>query len=271
MTLREMLHKDFGIDLPIAGGWGQSADDPIVLTSQDPGEAALVQLEIARRIYGVQGWYWRQIDRTSAGVVGADVEKFSSEVKYIEGDQVVTEKRNLYFDFSSVIIADDARLENPSVPVGPPAELNFPRQIGWFHFDGITNNEPEHPGLGVSVAYSAPKAKMMVYAYDKGISNQIRDRPDESAYSEYAQAIADFRSVNPEARPAREHEQGGVRLTIFENGEILSVVLVSPFRDFFFKLRLTLDDRSEQYMVDCVMSTLANFVSMVGTSNQTKH
>ena len=110
MTLREMLHKDFGIDLPIAGGWGQSADDPILLTSQDPDEAALVQLEIARRIYGVQGWYWRQIERTSAGVVGADIEKFSSEVKYIEGDQVVTEKRNLYFDLSSVIIADAARL-----------------------------------------------------------------------------------------------------------------------------------------------------------------
>jgi hypothetical protein len=43
MTLREMLHKDFGIDLPIAGGWGQSADDPIVLTSQDPDEPALVR------------------------------------------------------------------------------------------------------------------------------------------------------------------------------------------------------------------------------------
>jgi hypothetical protein len=33
--------------------------------------------------------------------------------------------------------------------------------------------------------------------------------------------------MNPEARPAREYEQGGVRLTVFENGEILSVVLVS--------------------------------------------
>ena len=55
MILREMLHKDFGIDFPIAGGWGQSADDPIVLTSQDPDEAALVKLEVARRIYGVQG------------------------------------------------------------------------------------------------------------------------------------------------------------------------------------------------------------------------
>jgi len=271
MTLREMLHKDFGIDLPIAGGWGQSADDPIVLTSQDPDEAALVQLEIARRIYGVQGWYWRQIERTFAGVVAADVEKFSSEVKYIEDDQIVTEIRNLYFDLSSVIVADEAHLENPSVPVGPPAELNFPRQIGWFHFDGLTNNEPEHPGLGVSIAYSAPKAKMMIYAYDKGLSDQINDRPDESASSEYAQAIADFRSMNPEARPAREHEQGGVRLSIFESGQILSVVLVSPFRDFFFKLRLTLDDRSEQFMVDCAMHTLSNFVSMVGTSNQTKH
>lgn len=220
MTLREMLRKDFGKDLPISGGWGQSADDPIELLSHDAKEAALVQLVIARSIYGVQGWYWRQIERTSAGVVGADIEKFSSEVKYIEGDQIVTEKRNLYFDLSSVIIADDARLENPSVPVGPPAELNFPRQIGWFHFDGITNNEPEHPGLGVSVAYSAPKAKMMVYAYDKGISDQIRDKPDESAHSEYVQAIADFRSMNPEARSAREHEQGGVRLTIFENGHL---------------------------------------------------
>lgn len=48
MTLREMLLKDFGKDLPISGGFGQSAEDPIVLTSKSAMDAATTQLEVAR-------------------------------------------------------------------------------------------------------------------------------------------------------------------------------------------------------------------------------
>ncbi len=47
MKLREMLLKDFDKDLPISGGFGQSADDPIILTSKNAMGAASTQLEVA--------------------------------------------------------------------------------------------------------------------------------------------------------------------------------------------------------------------------------
>jgi hypothetical protein len=271
MTLREMLQKDFGVDLPITGGLGQSADDAIKLNTQDPDEAAQFQLEIARCIYGLQGWYWRQVERVSAAVAGRVIEKFSSEVKYTEDDKIVTEKRNLYFDLSLVDTNYGPHLENPPISVGPLTSVNLPRQLGWFHFDSLTNNETYYPGLGVSVGYSAPSAKMTIYAYDKGLRDEIQVRPYESAYLEYIQAIADFRSMNPEARPVQEQEQDGARLTIFETNDILSIVLVAPYQDIFLKFRLTLNGYDEQYVVDCVMHTVSDFLSIVRRSCQSKH
>ena len=264
MMFREMLYQDFGKKFPIAGGWGQSAKDPILVVMQSPEEAALVKLEITRTIYGALGWYWRQIERVSVAVDSGYVEKCSFEVKYLENDQVVTAVRNLYFDLSIVNIADGLHLEDPSILVGPPAKINFPMQLGWFHYDGLTNNESVHPGLGVSLAFSAPYAKMTIYAYDKGLAEKIISEPDASANLEYIQAVADFRSANPEARLAREYGQDGKRLSIFESERTVSLVLVLPYKDFFFKLRATLEGGREQYMVDCVMDTVSILAFMVG-------
>jgi hypothetical protein len=264
MKLREMLLKDFDKDLPISGGFGQSADDPIILTSKNPMEAATTQLEVARCVYGINGWYWRAIERLPVEGPMGRVEKLTSEVKYAEGDQIITEKRSFYFDLSEVDLPMAEALPGARVPLGHPAQLGLPWQLGWFHFDGLINNEEMSPGLGLSVAYSAPMAKMTIYAYDKEMSKSILDDPDGSALAEYHQAISDFESMNPSATVMREHEEAGTRLKLYESGDTLSAVLVAPFRNFFFKLRLTLEASNEPFMVDCAWFTIATFGSMVG-------
>ena len=62
MTLREMLLKDFGKDLPISGGFGQSAEDPRVLTSKSAIDAATTQLEpTPMQLALVRGHRWLAI------------------------------------------------------------------------------------------------------------------------------------------------------------------------------------------------------------------
>lgn len=41
MDLGQMLLKDFNKNLPISGGFGQSIDEPILITTSNPDDAAL--------------------------------------------------------------------------------------------------------------------------------------------------------------------------------------------------------------------------------------
>ena len=267
MDLKQMLLDDFGKNLPIAGGLGQSVEDPIRLTTSDPTQAGLAQLEIARCIYGINGWYWRVTESAAEPSSTGPVEKFSSEVKYVEADEIVTEKRNFYFDISAVDIPKGQQLPDVRVPLPRMEGLGLPWQLGWFHFDGLIDNEIDHPGLGLSVAYSAPQAKMTIHVYDKGMGEQIKGDPDGAAKVEYLQAISDFESMNPTAQPIREHEDSGVRLKIYDSGELLSAVLVAPFQNVFFKLRLTLEASNEPFMVECAWFTITSFAAMLGKSD----
>lgn len=270
MDLKQMLLDDFGKNLPIAGGLGQSVDEPIQIMTSDPVQAGLAQLEIARCIYGINRWYWRATESMAVPSSTGPLEKFSSEVKYVEGDKIVTEKRNFYFDISAVDIPKGQQLSNVSVPLPRMAGLGLPWQLGWFHFDGLIDNEIDHPGLGSSVAYSAPQAKMTIYVYDKGMGEQIEVDPDAAAKIEYLQALSDFESMNPTAQPIREHEDGGVRLKIYDSGEVLSAVLVAPFQNIFFKLRLTLEASNEPFMVECAWFTITSFAAMLGKSDESR-
>jgi len=268
MDLKQMLLDDFGKSLPIAGGLGQSVDEPIRITTSDPVEAGLAQLEIARCIYGINGWYWRATESTTVPSSTGALEKFSSEVKYVEGDKIITEKRNFYFDISGVDISPGQQLPDVHVPIPRTAGLELPWQLGWFHFDGLIDNEIDHPGLGLSVAYSAPEAKMTIYVYDKGMGEQIKFQPGAAAKLEYLQALSDFESMNPAAKQIREHEDGDVRLKIYDSGEVLSAVLVAPFQNQFFKLRLTLEAIDEPFMVECAWFTITSFAAMLGKSDE---
>lgn len=123
------------------------------------------------------------------------IEKMSCEIKFIEGDQVITETRNFYFDLSAVRLQSDEVLPNTYVSLGDRFGVSLPWQLGWFHFDRLIDNETDNPGLGMSVAYSAPEAKLMIYAYDKEQSQTIIDQPDESVLKEFNQATKDFEVV----------------------------------------------------------------------------
>jgi hypothetical protein len=263
-----MLFKDFKKNLPISGGFGQSVEEPIVITTSDPDDAALTQLEVARCIYGFNGRYWRLLERTAVPTTVGRIDKMSCEIKFIEDDQVITETRNFYFDLSAVELRSDEALPNTTIPLGERFAARIPWQVGWFHFDRLIDNEIDNPGLGMSVAYSAPEAKLMVFAYDKGQSQAIIAQPDESAAEEFNQSTRDFEIVHPSAVVLREYKHQGVRLKTYDENNVFSVVLVVPFRDFFFKLRLTLDSANEAYMFECAWSTVMTFASMVSNNEK---
>lgn len=169
MSLKEQFLADYGKDLPIDGGSSQALLDPIKLTTADSDLASMTMLEVMRYTYGALGWYW-QVVQWDLVPNGADnVERVTVLTKHELGTDLVTERRNLYFDMSSICDRADRPRTIPMVRLPVQRKMSLPWQLGWFHFDRLLDNSAVDPGLGVSVAYSAPRAKMMVYVYDKGV------------------------------------------------------------------------------------------------------
>ena len=254
---------DFGRDLPITGGFGQSPHDPIVLTTLDSSVASDTIVDVLKCIYGTLGWHWQIVQWDSAEPGAGFVEKVSVTVRYALETEVVTERRSLYFDVSHGKGRSQGAHTIPTVLLPLDPKVNMPRQIGWFHFDECIDNRHVDSRLGISAAYSAPQSKMMIYAYDTGDGRADEAGSNERTRLEYQKAIADFDSFNPTADPLREYTHGGAFFKAYDVGEAFSIVLVAPLGPLFLKMRLTLEAGNETFIVECAWSTVETFIKLV--------
>ena len=264
MSLQAQLKADFGKDLPISGGLGQTVLDPIKVMTADRELASVTMLDVMRCIYGSLGWHWLVLQWDIASAETGHIEKVTARVKHAKGTVVITEQRSLYFDVSAVKDRTVGRHTFPIVRLPLPTRMNLPRQIGWFYFDGLIDNTTVDRGLGVSVAYSAPHAKMTIFVYDKGLGDSIQTDPDGCAKLEFEQAVLEFESVSRDAIVVHEHEERGVRIRLYETEGVMHAVAMAPFNEYFFKMRLTQEDSHEKFLVDCAWQTISTFALLVG-------
>lgn len=259
--LREMLLRDFGKDLKISGGSGNSIEDAIVIEVQSAHDASWIEMEVAGCIYGRLGWHWKAIGRTKMPDCPVHIEKLSCEVRYIEGDQVVTEKRNFYFDLSKVNLAGQDITPSCGVNLGAGTGMGLPYQLGWLHFDQLTNNEDTQAGMGVSAAYSAPATKATIYVYNNGLQD-ISSGNTEQLKSEFASARFDFLSFNHQAKQIAERFDDNLMFTAFEIGTAYSIITLSAVGNHFFKVRATLDPSNEKYTFECLWDSVNTILAM---------
>lgn len=256
--IRESLLRDFGKDLSISGGMGGSIDDPIIVDEQSPNDASWTKMEVIRCIFARMGWHWRVEARSRVG----RLEKLCCEVKYPEGDQVITEKRNFYFDLSNIEIHDDDVTPTCGVNLGEGTGIGLPYELGWFHFDKLTNYEENQPGAGVSAAYSAPATKATIYVYNKGIEDI--DSSNELVFDrEFESALSDIAKIHSNAMKIAERRDRNLFLSAFEIGPSYSIVTLSVVRGNFFKVRATLEEPNEQYAFECLWDSVNLILSML--------
>lgn len=261
--LRDLLNSDFDIDLPISGGMGNAESDPIVIETDDPQAASLVQMQVARCIYGRLGFHWKVIDKSFTENPEKWVEKLTSENVYPEGDQLITERRALYFDISASQAGAKHGTPYCVVPLGELYGIRLPYELGWLHFDGLTDYEERAPGLGISAAYSNPSAKATIYVYNKG--NPIIDfeRTPDLLHSEMNAAVGDLLRRNPNAKESASRQHQNVFFMSFEIDDTYSAVMLSALNNQFFKVRATLSSPVEKYNFDCLMQSLSFITSLL--------
>lgn len=95
LTIRQQLKKDFGIDLPIIGGLGQSIDDPILI---DPNykDWSDVEYTYIRLINTALNRSWKVVKTNLIEHNGRKIDQLKLEV---EGDKA--NFYNYYFDVTS--------------------------------------------------------------------------------------------------------------------------------------------------------------------------
>jgi hypothetical protein len=198
MALHDMLFRDWGTDLPIRGGYGQSRQDPIIITATDPETVALTQMLTIQGLGRGRRVFWRSLDRVLLGNEWPQIEQFKIETVELTKTEIITQTESYYFDVSAMNDLHRKWSVSPVISHRDTSGLVFPFEIGWVHFDGSANNESEVPGLGFSFQYKAPSINFTVYVYDLGRTDISDDATDQVVRDEFEAADRDIVKVNPE-------------------------------------------------------------------------
>jgi hypothetical protein len=256
-TLRDMLYRDFGYELKITGGFGQSRNDPIVITDSNPDIASVTEMLVLRGIGKGRGVLWKTSARTLMNHEGAQLEQVKIETKTVSGTEITTQRENYYFDVSTAIFQSES-LPTASAFKHPEIELAFPYEIGWLHFDSLTDNEKLKNGLGQTIAYGAPGIKATIYVYDKGYGDILKDDNINILKNEFESSISDLMRINPGAKTLSEaSNDNGFFQQRFLIGEDISIVALMLRKGKFVKLRTTFI--KDPLLNDIVNETLSEF------------
>jgi hypothetical protein len=243
VPLHDLLLRDWGTELPIRGGYGQSREEPIVVTTPDAESTALTQVLVLRGFGRGRGVFWRTITHALLGDQWPGIEQFKIETIELTDNQIVTQTENYYFDVSSMIAAHGQSQALPIIVHRDVSGLTFPFEIGWLHFDNSENNESDTPGLGHNLHYKAPGIICSLYVYDRGrtgipdnVADDVIRIEFESAASEIATARPDF-AVWPDQATSQDYLARFYK--VGDDGREASLLLLTTSRGRFVKARMT--------------------------------
>ena len=267
MNLKQQLFKDFNIDFPISGGSGCSISDPIIIHSSNPQEVLYIEFLYISCIYKAIGQCWRNTDIIREYNADHLIDKFKLDVKFLEGESVVEEKRNIYFSVDPTLGNLSTKMCYVSIPNS--FSLTVPFEIGWAHFDKITNEEESCPGTGFSLAYSFPQTEMTIYAYRGEYSSQDFLNKDYIINNEMKKSTDSIKFVYEEAKLLKNNSLGGIDCDFYELGGAYTAIAVTVLSNIILKLRITVYSE-EGFLWKCFHSTIASFLRMCSRSSNYK-
>lgn len=266
MDLRTFLERDFGSQLEIAGGYGQSQGDPIIVLNSNPIDASVTEMHVLRAIGKGRGMLWRTIARTSVEDSQRSLERIQIETMEVTESEVITQRENYYFDVS-MAVAPGAHLPTVIAFSDGRTKLVLPYELGWIHFDGITVYEPASAGLGQAISYGAPGIKATIYVYDMNRTD-IPFAIDESvALNEFEAAVSELTEVHPTAAQLHEFTRyKRLLIQTFRIDDCLTILALGIFRGKFVKLRLTHTD--DPILVNVVLQSIEAFQDVIAANPQ---
>lgn len=100
ISVRETIKNDFGIDLPISGGWGNSIDAAVVLHHQIPNDYVSVEYEYIGCIAKYSGFKWKLISQNLVSENNKRYDVIKIEAVAENDGEVRSKTMNFHFDIT---------------------------------------------------------------------------------------------------------------------------------------------------------------------------
>ncbi|MGW8122232.1 hypothetical protein ACV07N_06185 [Roseivirga echinicomitans] len=100
MNIRELLKEDFGVDLPISGGLGNSIDNPVIIERTGINDYVGTEHSFLKYIGLARGIEWKLIQQELLEDDGRTLDKIKIETKQLTSKEVITQIENYYFDIT---------------------------------------------------------------------------------------------------------------------------------------------------------------------------
>lgn len=261
MNLRQLLKKDFGIEVLVQGGTGL-ADDPFVIEPCSAMEATRTQLNLLRGLERGRGELWRLLEAVS---VAPTVQRLRIKTVLFTRDEIINETRGYYFDVSQVDGVPDAG--TPLIEwEDPRTTFSATYQIGWLHFDRATRNNQSKDVLDTSLHYTSVAAKATIYIYDPTDPFMWERSPDECRAKELESVCDEIRAFqsNLEA-PWPVHIAEPFAFQAFLSGEDMTIAGIAVLEGVLLKLRLTFfDDPKMRELMQETVQDVVRLAQMAG-------
>lgn len=248
LDMRAMLKQDFGYDLPISGGHGNSRTNAVYIHHHDPLRYERVEVRYLECLGYGRRLEWEMLDQELVLEGGRVLDKIKIETKETTRTKIIRTIESYYFDITECF--------KPHSMPGSIYGIEFPKVHGGYRCVGFENYEHITPGMGYSFAYIKPYIEATVYIYHG--SSQALLSPmsygDSRFRSHYQQTIRDvFESMKGTSSNIRLARNGAIswhetdkeylfaQFQFDENDVSKDTYLyLTEHEGRFFKIRLTL-------------------------------
>ncbi len=100
MTLKEILKLDFGVELPISGGYGNSIETPIIIHRTDINDYVRTEYFILNCLGKGRKIKWKILKQELLSHNDKNIDKIKIETIQTTEFEIITQIENYYFDIS---------------------------------------------------------------------------------------------------------------------------------------------------------------------------
>ena len=260
---KDLLKRDFGLDLDIAGGSGQSREDPIHVLSSSGVDASRTEFLVLRGLCMGRGVLWRTL--RVGFVPNTAIVQRKIETKEVQETEIITQTENYYFIRPNAERIGDQSISQYYIYGDNVIDLGFPYEISWLHFDGFVDyREKGRSDLGYSLEYGAPGIKATLYMYPctyQNVDEDILRTEFDNTLLQIRQHYGDDEITHDWGGPRRQSDHILYYYLPKSEPKNTSSVLLMRKGPYFAKLRCSFED--EHVTRAIVSDFIAMFLALI--------
>jgi hypothetical protein len=108
MELKDLLNKDFGVKLPISGGFGNSMENSIIIHKVDRNDQVEIEHLVLKCLGNGRGIEWEILKVETCSYGERKIDKIKIKTKQLTDSDIITQIENFYFDITEFFWHEEA-------------------------------------------------------------------------------------------------------------------------------------------------------------------